>query len=113
MSADIEAGLQSVFPLWGEETSALSKEFLSEGFSARIVSGLEGSLESDMVGRSYDEDFLAYVSDSAIDPCGERGEFHTFVTAGPTMSRGLRLLDDGIYGESGHNFLRILGHELV
>jgi uncharacterized protein (TIGR00290 family) len=75
-------GFETVFPLWGESTTSLAREVLTRQISARLVCVDTDVLPADYVGRSYDVAFLDALP-SAIDPCGERGEFHTFVAAGP------------------------------
>lgn len=75
-------GLRPVFPLWGESTISLAEEVLRRRFAARIVCVDTRALPASFVGRVYDADFIDALPASA-DPCGERGEFHTFVSAGP------------------------------
>jgi uncharacterized protein (TIGR00290 family) len=75
-------GFEPIFPLWGLETSALAKRFVDDGFRAHLVCVDTTQLAADFAGRSFDHDLLADLP-SAVDPCGERGEFHTFVSAGP------------------------------
>lgn len=78
-------GLQSLFPLWGRNTLELAHEFIRDGWKA-IVCALDVTrLSPEFAGRLYDESFLADLP-SHIDPCGENGEFHTFVFDGPTFT---------------------------
>jgi uncharacterized protein (TIGR00290 family) len=77
-----QVGMQAVFPLWGQDTRALAERFLHAGFQAIITCVDLQALSSEFVGRRYDRRFLADLSPSA-DPCGERGEFHSFVYDGP------------------------------
>jgi len=80
-----EVGMVAIFPLWGEPTDKLVREFLSEGYSA-IVSCVDTKvLSADFCGRQLDEDFFASLPDS-VDPCGENGEFHSFVTSASFFS---------------------------
>lgn len=72
-------GWETRFPLWGSDTSWLAREFLALGFRARIVAGISA-------GRPFDADFLAALPEG-VDPCGENGEFHTFVYDGPGFTR--------------------------
>jgi uncharacterized protein (TIGR00290 family) len=81
-----EAGKDALFPLWGRDTRALAREFLDDGFEALVCCLDPRKLDPSFAGRPYDADFLADLPDD-VDPCGERGEFHTFVHAGPIMSR--------------------------
>lgn len=77
-----KVGMKGVFPLWGENTAALAHQFISEGFKAVVTSVDSTVLSMNYVGRSFDEQFLADLPES-VDPCGENGEFHSFVYDGP------------------------------
>ena len=80
-----EVGMTAIFPLWGEPTDKLVREFLSEGYRG-IVSCVDTKvLPADFCGRWLDESFFASLPDS-VDPCGENGEFHSFVTSAPFFS---------------------------
>jgi len=89
-----------VFPLWGLDTSALAHRFVDDGFDARLVCVDTTQLDAGFSGRAFDHRLLADLPASA-DPCGERGEFHTFVSAGPGFATpipyvtGDRVLRDG------------------
>lgn len=71
-----------LFPLWGTDTTTLAGRFIADGFLARIVCVDTRQLDAAMAGRAFDRDLLDDLP-SSVDPCGERGEFHTFVSAGP------------------------------
>ena len=71
-----------VFPLWGRETAQLGREFVASGFRAVIACLDPKRLDASFAGREYDAFFLDQLP-AEVDPCGERGEFHTFVYAGP------------------------------
>jgi len=79
-------GFEGLFPLWGRPTDALAREFLDRGFEARLVCVDTSQLDASFVGRAYDHALLGELPPS-VDPCGERGEFHTFVSAGPGFAR--------------------------
>jgi uncharacterized protein (TIGR00290 family) len=79
------SGRRGLFPLWGRDTSALAREFIAAGFEAYIVCLDPRMLDASFAGRRYDEDLLADLPPE-VDPCGENGEFHTFVHAGPVFS---------------------------
>jgi uncharacterized protein (TIGR00290 family) len=74
--------MQAVFPLWGRDTRLLAQMFLQTGFRAVITCVNLEVLPITFVGRNYDSSFLADLP-AAVDPCGERGEFHSFVYDGP------------------------------
>ncbi|HXQ01274.1 MAG TPA: ATP-binding protein [Solirubrobacteraceae bacterium] len=79
-------GRRGVFPLWGRDTAALAREFIAAGFQAYIACLDPRVLDASFAGRAYDEHLLADLP-AGVDPCGENGEFHTFVHAGPIFSR--------------------------
>ena len=74
-------GFTAVFPLWKRETKEIAKEFIDLGFKAIIVSVDGRYLDKSFAGRIYDESFLNDLPEN-IDPCGENGEFHSFVFDG-------------------------------
>lgn len=77
-------GLEPVFPVWGLDTHQLAHDFLSLGFQAVLVCVDTEALDPAFVGRPFDEDLLRDLP-PGVDPCGENGEFHTFVHAGPVF----------------------------
>jgi uncharacterized protein (TIGR00290 family) len=79
------AGKKGLFPIWGRETIALAREFLEGGFEATLVCVDSRALDRSFVGRRYDEQLLEELP-PGVDPCGENGEFHTFVSAGPIFA---------------------------
>jgi uncharacterized protein (TIGR00290 family) len=79
------AGRRGEFPLWGRDTTELAREFVVAGFQATIVCLDPRVLDPAFAGRPYDESVLDDLP-SGVDPCGENGEFHTFVHAGPIFS---------------------------
>lgn len=80
-----KAGLVATLPLWGEDRLKLVEEFLGLGFKARVVCVDGEFLDQSFVGREFDHDYIAALP-SGVDPCGENGEFHTFVYDGPNFS---------------------------
>lgn len=83
-----EAGLEGIFPLWKKDTQALARRFINLGFKAVITSVDAKVLGKDFAGREYDERFLAALP-ANVDPCGENGEFHSFVHEGPIFHRNV------------------------
>ena len=75
-------GIQCVFPLWKKDTAELIREFIELGFKAIVVCTNSRYLEDDFCGRLIDNQFLQDLP-ANVDPCGENGEFHTFVFDGP------------------------------
>lgn len=80
--------LVPVFPLWGRDTTALAHEMIASGLSAYLTCVDPRVLDASFAGRRFDESLLAELPPS-VDRCGERGEFHTFVTASPAFSAPL------------------------
>jgi uncharacterized protein (TIGR00290 family) len=79
-----QLNLQGVFPIWKKDTSRLAAEFISQKFKAVITCVDTEKLDGAFAGREYNEELLADLPDSC-DPCGENGEFHSFVYAGPVF----------------------------
>ena len=79
------AGWEAVFPLWSRPTDELMREFLALGFKTITTCVNEKYLDQSLVGRVIDEQFLRDLPPN-VDPCGENGEFHTFVFDGPLFS---------------------------
>lgn len=73
------------WPLWGRDTDELAREFEDAGFRATVVAVDGERLDGSFVGREFDAGFIADLPDG-VDPCGEHGEFHTFVRDGPTFA---------------------------
>lgn len=92
--------MEGVFPLWHRPTDRLAREFLALGFRAVLCCVDEQALGAEFAGREYDEALLRDLP-AGVDPCGENGEFHTFVYAGPVFReplafrRGERVRRDG------------------
>jgi uncharacterized protein (TIGR00290 family) len=84
------AGHRAVFPLWGRDTATLAREFIAAGFRATLVCVDTQQLPASFAGRAFDGDLLAELPATA-DPCGEKGEFHTFVSAGPIFAEPIAI----------------------
>jgi uncharacterized protein (TIGR00290 family) len=78
-------GIAPVFPLWGRPTERLARDMLAAGVRAVLTCVDPKVLPSEFSGRAFDETLLAGLPEH-VDPCGERGEFHTFVWDGPGFS---------------------------
>ena len=93
-------GLDPMFPLWGLDTASLAREMIGAGVGAILTCVDPRKVEAALAGRDYDIPLLAALPDT-VDPCGERGEFHTFVWDGPMfrapvpVERGVVVERDG------------------
>jgi len=83
-------GLEPLFPLWQQPTSTLAREMIANGLCARLTCVDTRQLPSTFAGREFDEALLRELP-SETDPCGERGEFHTCVYAGPMFNSPIPL----------------------
>jgi uncharacterized protein (TIGR00290 family) len=81
-------GITPVFPLWDKPTRALSRSMIESGLQAYLATVDLKKLPAEFAGRTFDEKLLADLPEG-VDPCGENGEFHTCVVAGPMFSRAL------------------------
>lgn len=86
--------IEGSWPLWGRNTEEIVSEFLDAGFRATVVAVDGEALDESFVGREFDETFLEDLP-RAVDPCGENGEFHTFVWDGPIFETSLSVHTTG------------------
>jgi len=84
-------GLKGIFPLWKIETNKLIREFIDSGFKAVITCINEKDLDKSFAGRIIDNDFLKDLPPN-VDPCGENGEFHSFVFDGPIFKSPVKFI---------------------
>jgi len=77
-------GMTPLFPIWGRRTAALAREMIDAGIEAHLVAVDLKKIPARFAGRRFDHALLAEFPEG-IDPCGENGEFHSFVTAGPML----------------------------
>ena len=82
------SGITPVFPIWGRPTAAMAREMIAAGVKAHLAVVDLKKLPASFAGRKFDDAWLASLP-AGTDPCGENGEFHTFVSAGPMFSRGI------------------------
>lgn len=101
------AGLAGVFPLWGRKTGELAREMLAGGLRAVLVCVDPTKVPDSFAGREFDEALLAELPEG-IDPCGERGEFHTFARAGPMFQHEIPVRRGEIVRRDGFVFADVL-----
>jgi uncharacterized protein (TIGR00290 family) len=97
------AGCRALFPLWGRDTTELANEFVDNGFEAILVCVDSRVLDSSFAGRAYDKRLLTDLPPS-VDPCGENGEFHTFVHTGPVFSQPIACTRGDVVEREGFVF---------
>jgi uncharacterized protein (TIGR00290 family) len=85
-------GLEPLFPLWQIPTDQLARQMVESGLRARLVCVNSKQLDPNFVGRDFDQQLLNDLP-PGVDPCGENGEFHTFVYAGPMFCRQLSIVN--------------------
>ncbi len=83
-------GITPVFPLWGSDTTVLSKEMIEGGLVAHLATVDPKQLDPSFLGRTFDQDLIDQLP-QGVDPCGENGEFHTIVTRSPSFSSALEV----------------------
>ena len=81
-----EVGTEAVLPLWQRDRRAVTDHLLASGFAAVIVAVRDGVLPPSLLGRTLDAGAIAEIEAAGADACGENGEFHTFVHAGPIFA---------------------------
>jgi len=86
----VGTGITPLFPIWGIPTNELSKEMINSGLRAKITCIDPKYLPAEFAGHEYDSTFLEQIPD-AIDPCGEKGEFHSFAYDGPMFKNKLNI----------------------
>ena len=83
-------GIRPLFPLWQRPTAELAREMIAAGLVAHVTCLDPQKVPRHLAGRRFDAEFLAQLP-AEVDPCAERGEFHTCVTAGPMFSRPIEV----------------------
>jgi uncharacterized protein (TIGR00290 family) len=101
------SGIAPVFPLWGRPTAPLAREMIAAGIKAHLAVVDLKKLSASFAGRKYDDALLTSLPPSA-DPCGENGEFHTFVSAGPMFSRRIPVTAGETVKREGFAFADLL-----
>jgi diphthamide synthase (EF-2-diphthine--ammonia ligase) len=96
-----------VFPLWSEPTRQLARTMIDAGVRAVVTCVDPAQLPAEFVGRDFDAGLLADLPDG-VDPCGERGEFHTFVWDGPGFSGPIPVVRGEVVERDGYVFCDVL-----
>jgi uncharacterized protein (TIGR00290 family) len=86
-----DTSIEPIFPLWGRPTRELAEEMIASGMRAKLTCVDTHQLDRQFLGREFDEQLLAELP-AGVDPCGEKGEFHSFVYAGPMLNEEIPVL---------------------
>jgi len=103
------SGLEPLFPVWGKPTAELAGEMIAAGVRAKVTC-VDPSLGRAFAGRDFDLEFLESLPESA-DPCGENGEFHTFVYESPVFAKPLAVRSGEIVERDGFIFADVISSE--
>ena len=104
----LKIGMKGIFPIWKRDTTELAHTFLNLGFKAVVTCVDSNVLDKRFAGRIYDEQFLSELPDT-VDPCGENGEFHSFVYDGPIFrERILYTVGDVVLRENRFYFCDLI-----
>jgi len=100
-------GLRPLFPLWGRPTAALAEEMIEGGLRARLTCVDPRALPAAFAGGEFDRDLLRALPEG-VDPCGERGEFHTFAWDGPMFRQAVRVRRGEVVVREGFVFADLM-----
>lgn len=101
------AGMTPIFPVWGRDTKGLAREMVAGGLRAYLTCVDPRQLDRKFAGRAFDSNLLDELP-ASVDPCGEKGEFHSCVVAGPMFSRPLAVAPGEIVERDGFVFADLL-----
>jgi uncharacterized protein (TIGR00290 family) len=107
-----DTGVEPVFPLWERPTRALAEEMLDRGIRATVTCVDPRRLDSSFAGRVFDGRFLSDLPET-VDPCGENGEFHTFVHDGPGFAHALSVRTGEVVERDGFVFADVLADSVA
>ena len=103
-------GLRGLYPIWGRDTAETARRFVALGFRAIVVCVDPRALDPAFAGRWIDGRFLDELP-AGVDPCGENGEFHTFVTDGPGFRQPVRVRPGEAVARDGFAFRDLVPEE--
>lgn len=108
-----DIGIEAVLPLWGRKTKEIVADFIDSGFEAVIVSAKSNLIDREWMGHNVDMDFINYLSERDIDPCGENGEYHTLVVDGPIFKSRIEIRQSSIIRRNSYWLLDTSQYRLV
>jgi uncharacterized protein (TIGR00290 family) len=104
------SGLTPIFPLFGVDTTQLAREMVAGGLKARLTCVNPRVLDAKFAGRDFDASLLDELPGS-VDPCGERGEFHSFAYAGPMFSKPIAMKSGEVVERDGFVFADVIPND--
>ncbi len=107
-----DLGVEALLPVWGRDPQELLLEFIDTGFEAVVVGANAEMVDKKWIGRKVDREFLCWLEANNVDPCGENGEYHSFVTDGPIFKRPVKIKDSRTVRINGYWFLDTLDYAL-
>lgn len=110
-----ELNIKPIFPIWGRNTKQLVFDFIDYGFEAVVICVDRNILGDEWLGRQVNRDFIKDLQryNPDIDPCGEKGEFHTLVTGGPLLKGKINIIATEKEERKGRWFLEIKNYRIV
>jgi uncharacterized protein (TIGR00290 family) len=109
-----EVGIKPIKPLWGCNTKQVLSNFIDEDFEATVIIVKTDAMGEEWLGRKVNKEFLSdLLKVGTIDPCGERGEYHTYVTNGPLFKKRIRILETKKMARNGYGYLDIKRYEIT
>ncbi|MDD4898424.1 MAG: diphthine--ammonia ligase [Methanocellales archaeon] len=108
-----EMDIRPIFPLWGMDTEKIVLDFIDSGFEAIIVAVKAEILGEEWLGKKVDKNLIEDFKERKIDPCGESGEYHTFVVDGPLFKRRLKILEGDKVLKDRYWLLDISKYEII
>ncbi len=108
-----EVGIEAVEPLWGRDTEDILSDFIDAGFQAVIIAVQSEVIDAEWLGRQLDRDFIEYLKNRNICPCGENGEYHTLVINGPIFRKRIEIMEARTIARDNHWFLDTCKYRLV
>jgi uncharacterized protein (TIGR00290 family) len=112
-----ELSVMPILPLWGAEPQSLLNDFIDADFEAIVVTAKAEFFGEKWLGKRVDGEFIKELlrlnKESNVHPCGEQGEYHTFVIDGPIFKRRIKIIETNKILREGYRFLDISRFELV
>ena len=105
-----DLGITLILPIWNLDSTQIITDFINAGFEAIVVSAKADLLGNEWLGRKIDREFVTDLSShhNGIDPCGEAGEYHSFVIDGPLFKNRIRIVKSNEMLKDGYWRLDIL-----